>query len=82
MFDEAFLEWKNSAGEGDAPRNSPYVDDETGWHYITVRVMPYSAETVGFFRGDQFAQKATNMNTLHSYIEAEKYVMTVNEGTD
>jgi len=77
MFDAAFIEWQREGND----RNTPYVD-ENGWQYITVRVMPYSAETVGFFRGDQFAQNVTNMNTLHSYIEAEKYVTTVNEGTD
>lgn len=73
MFDDSFLEWKNSAGEGDPARNVPYVDEQTGWHYITVKIMPYSAETIGFFRGGQFSQKVQDMSTLHSHIEAEKY---------
>ncbi len=77
MFDDAFVAWKKEGND----RNTPYVD-ENGWQYITVKVMPYSAETVGFFRGDQFAQKVTNMNTLHSYIRAEKYVKVENEGTE
>ncbi len=81
MFDDAFLEWKGSVGDGDADRDVPYVDIETGWYYITVKVMPYSAESVGFFRGSQFSQKVTDMDTLHAYIEAEKY-SDGNEGTE
>lgn len=73
MFDDSFLEWKSSAGEGDPVRNVPYVDAQTGWYYITVKVMPYSAENIGFFRGSQFNQNVTDMGTLHSYIKAEKY---------
>lgn len=77
MFDEAFLEWKNATGS-----NVPYDDEEPGWSYITVKVMPYSAETVGFFRGDEFNRNVSDMDTLHSYIKAEKYEKSGNEGTE
>lgn len=75
MFDDAFLEWKNATG------NTAPLEDANGWRYITVKVMPYSAETVGFFRGGQFSSIATNMDTLHACIRAEKY-QEGNEGTE
>lgn len=67
MFDDAFMEWKSITG------NSVPLEDTNGWHYIMVRVMPYSAENVGFFRGEEFSTKAMDMNTLHAAILAEKY---------
>lgn len=67
-FDDAFKEWKNTTG------NSAPLEDANGWHYITVRVMPYSAETIGFFRRDQFNAKVTDMDTLHACILAKKYL--------
>lgn len=75
LFDDAFQAWK-SAEDKDAPEV-----DTNGWYYITVKVMPYSAETVGFFRGDEFAVKAVDLTTLHSYIKAEKYDDS-SEGTE
>lgn len=75
LFDDAFLAWKSAEGK-DAPD-----EDANGWHYITVKVMPYSAETVGFFRSDEFALKAVDLTTLHNYIKAEKYLDS-SEGTE
>lgn len=74
-FDDAFLEWKRSKEEGDPPRDNPYRDTATGWDYITVKVMPYSAETVGFFRGSRFNIEVTDLEALHSNIQAERYTV-------
>ena len=78
MFDDAFLEWKNTS------KNSAPLVDEDGWYYITVNVMPYSAETIGFFRGSGYAEivekSANSMEALRGSILAEKYVEG-NEGT-
>lgn len=67
LFDEAYSEWINSSGE-----SAPKTDAE-GWNYFIVKVMPYSSETIGFFRGKQFVTKVSNMTTLNQYIKAEKY---------
>lgn len=72
MFDDAYVEWKNTSG------NTAPLVDTNGWYYITVNVMPYSAETVGFFRGNQFTEKiensASSMEALNASILAEKYL--------
>jgi len=67
MFDDAFLEWKKTTG-----KSTPETDTSTGWSYITVKIMPYSAETIGFFRGSGFESKVVTMDALHEFIEAEK----------
>ncbi len=67
LFDEAYLEWLNTTGE-----SGPKTDAD-GWNYFIVKVMPYSSETIGFFRGEQFNAKVSNMATLNQYIKAEKY---------
>ena len=73
LFDDAFQAWRSAEG-----KDIPDVDTN-GWYYITVRVMPYSAETVGFFRGNEFAVKAVDWSTLHNYIKAEKYLESSEE---
>ena len=67
MFDDAFMEWKRATG------NSAPLEAANGWNYITLWIMPYSSETVGFFRGSEFDIKATDMDTLQAAIWAEKY---------
>ena len=67
MFDEAYLEWQAGSGES-APKT-----DTNGWKYFIVKVMPYSSETIGFFRGDKFEQKVSDLASLNQYIKAEKY---------
>lgn len=78
MFDDAYRVWKRETGN-DGP-----LEDGAGWHYITVNVMPYSAETVGFFRGSQYTEKIVNsansMEALNEAILAGKY-QEGNEGT-
>lgn len=78
MFDDAFREWKNTSNY-----SAPLVDED-GWYYITVNVMPYSAETIGFFRGDGYTEiveeSANSMEALSASIIAEKYAEG-NEGT-
>ncbi len=68
LFDDAYREWLNSG------KTAPAVDTN-GWNYITIEVLPYSAATVGFFRGDSFEDETVvnSMDTLHSFIKAEKY---------
>lgn len=76
LFDSVYLEWKKNNPGVTAPK-----DDATpGWKYITIKVMPYSVETIGFFRGTNYNVKVSNMEQLHTYIKAEKY-LTSSEGT-
>lgn len=73
LFDEAYLEWQKSTG-----KTAPLTDSK-GWYYITLDVMPYSAQTVNFLRGEAFENAEddmddiTDMTTLKSVILAEKY---------
>lgn len=84
LFDEAFVAWQesNKDANGNVP-TTPLVDTTTGWYYITLEVMPYSAQTVSFFRGEQYdetvADKDTaeaSMQALKGAILAEKYSTT------
>ncbi len=72
LFDDAYLEWKTSEGA-----TAPLEEEKNGvkWHYILIDIMPYSAETISFFRGTTFdnEEKVNSMDTLHSFIEAEIY---------
>lgn len=84
LFDEAYVAWQESnAAEGGSRPQTPAVDSETGWYYITLEVMPYSAQTVGFFRGTGFensiegcASAEDSMAALRAAIVAEKYSET------
>ena len=67
VFDEAYLEWLD-----DSEKSAPETD-ESGWNYFLLEVMPYSFETIGFFRGDAYADKVSDLKTMHQYIIAEKY---------
>ncbi len=82
LFDEAFMAWQesNKDADGNVPQK-PAVDTATNWYYITLEVMPYSAQTVSFFRGSDYASKITSMETLKGAILAEKYSAT-GEGTE
>lgn len=73
LFDDAYLAWQESEKEatGEMP-GAPYVDD-AGWYYITLDVMPYSAQTVSFLRGADYAENVTDMASLNNAIEAEKF---------
>ncbi len=66
MFTKCYVEWLKQTNH-----TGPLTDAE-GWNYITITVMPYSAETIGFFRGEKFHEKVTDMETLCSYIKAQK----------
>lgn len=68
LFNEAYLDWTDRTGN-----NAPLVDSETGWNYFTIKVMPYSSETIGFFRGSEFDTVVTDMDTLNGAVNAEKY---------
>lgn len=69
MFDDAYLTWKNKTGN-----SAPLVDAATGWYYISIDAMPYASQAVSFFRGRSFNEENVySMETLHSFIEAEKY---------
>lgn len=53
---------------------SPPVSEGDGWKSIVFEALPYSAMTVGFFRGESFdEQNITGMEDMHSYIRAELY---------
>ena len=69
LFDQAYMDWMDNTG------NAEPLTDENGWNYITIDVMPYSAENIGFFRGPKFDTKVSDLETLESYIEA--YKMTI-----
>ena len=82
LFDEVFLAWQKNEdkanGDADAP-TGPYSAGD-GWYYITIDVMPYSAQTINFFRGSNFSSIA-DMDALHRAIKAEKY-QAVSEDTE
>lgn len=69
LFDSVYLEWLENNPDATGPKD----DTTAGWKYITIKVMPYSAETIGFFRGTEYKTKVTDMESLHEYIEATKY---------
>lgn len=79
LFEEAYLEWLESDTKEELETAGTVMDsnglatDSNGWKYITVKVMPYSAETIVFFRGENFATSITDMESLNAAIEAEKY---------
>ena len=76
LFDEAYLEWLAGVQKEDPSIKGPIVEtdgEKNGWYSITIQAMPYSSETIGFFRGSEFGTYATDWTTLHNYIEAEKY---------
>lgn len=75
LFDEAYMEWLEAAQKEDPNITGPKTADN-GWYYIVIDIMPYSAENIGFFRGADFDTKATDLETLENYIEADKYVTT------
>ena len=87
LYDEAYMEWleEEQAANPGKVITGPYDDDEAaGCKYITIDVMPYSAENIGFFRGSAFDIKVTDLDvsddekleTLENYIEAKKIVTT------
>ena len=78
LFDEAYVEWLETekTENPDKEITGPYVDTDSGLYYITIDIMPYSAENIGFFRGADFDTKATDLKTLENYIEADKIVTT------
>lgn len=65
LFDEAYLNWldKNPTG---------LKADAEGWYSIEIEAMPYASENIGFFRGIEFATKATDWDILHSNIKVKK----------
>ena len=75
QYDSAYLEWLETTG-----KDVPGVDSN-GWYYITINVMPYSANTVYFFRGEKFDEQVSDMESLNSFILVEKY-RNSEEGTD
>ena len=76
LFDNAYLDWKERTSGATEPKT-----DASGWKYITVKVMPYSVENIGFFRGQEYTTKVTSMETLDNFIKAEKYQASSEETT-
>lgn len=76
LFDEAYLEWVEAQKKAnpDVEITGPAVDTDTGRHYIVIDIMPYSAENIVFFRGAEFDTKATDLETLETFIDADKIV--------
>lgn len=66
LFTKCYVEWQEQT------KNDKPLTDDQNWSYITIKVMPYSAETIGFFRGEKYSESVTNMETLCKYIKAEK----------
>lgn len=66
LFDQAYMDWLEKTD------NTEPLKEGNGWNYITIDVMPYSAENIGFFRGPNFDTKVSDLETLESYIEAYK----------
>lgn len=78
LFDEAFMTWQENEAEKEIPKpTAPYTETVDGKlrHYITLDVMPYSAQTVNFFRGANYSTSVNGMDDLEngSTILAEKY---------
>ena len=77
LFDEAYLTWLDSdvkkelVDAGIAMDEKGLPTDDSGFQYILLEVMPYSAQTVGFFRGAEFNTIA-DIETLNAAIEAEE----------
>ncbi len=88
LFDKAYLAWQSETGQSE-----PLIDTEGtvdtnptyGWKYITIDALPYSAESIGFFRGTKFeslvmdenletGEKEINLEKLENYIEASIYI--------
>lgn len=67
LFDEAYQKWAEDTG-----KSQPDVDATSGWYSITIEAMPYSAETITFFRGAEFDTKITDMAGLNASINATK----------
>lgn len=74
LFDEAYLKWLEEAKKEDPNVSGPAYDTETGRNYIIIDIMPYSAENIGFFRGPQYNELATDLEALKNYIDADKIV--------
>ena len=66
LFDEVYMAWKQKTG-----RAEPEVA-ANGWYYITMEVMPYSAQTIYFFRGKDFSTEVVDMTTLNAAVSANK----------
>lgn len=71
LFDDAYREWLK-----DTKESGPLTDMDTGWKYITIDFVPYSAEKIVFFRGSSFETKAADMETLKKSVHAEKIVVS------
>ncbi len=69
LFDETYKKWMSATG-----KTVPDIETDTetnGWYSITIDAMPYSSETVTFFRGKDFDTNVADKTTLHSFIKAE-----------
>lgn len=87
LFDDAFMAWQESEWESSgimpAKPAAETVDGETRY-YIIMDVMPYSAQTINFFRGTGYNDETVNsLDDLEnaSTIWAEKYQVE-NEETE
>ena len=83
LYDEAYMKWLEKVQKTDASVSAPYVDTDTGWHYIVIDIMPYAAENIGFFRGPEYEETfgtedsdETKLGNLHKCIIAKKSVTT------
>ncbi len=79
LFDDAYLKWLDSkdyqalvAAGTELDKNGIPTDEKTGDKYILMEVVPYSAQSVGFFRGNGFDTIA-DMDALNAAIVGEIY---------
>lgn len=71
LFDDTYIAWQERT-----QNVKPLTETRDGetWYYITLEVMPYSAQTVNFFRGEQYGDgehPIDSINDMQQYIEAE-----------
>ena len=73
LFDDIYLEWQKSEAASDNGTIPQYTIDGKTYYYITFDVMPYSAQTINFLRGQHYATGVTDMASLEAAVWAEKY---------
>lgn len=63
LFDDAFLAWQSSVKEatGVAP-SAPYTENNN--YYIIMDIMPYSSQTITFFRGSEYTNVLGTVESL------------------
>lgn len=73
LFDEIYLEWQKSKDASTDGKPKTCTINGKTYNYITFDVMPYSAQTINFLRGQDYATGVTDMASLDAAVWAEKY---------